>query len=179
MKTGLVALATITLLTLTACGSTRTVTRTVTVVRQAKPSATGDQRYIGRIVSMQRSGDTYLLRFDPTWFLSGVTANVAQAEDQGTACAPEKCPPVDNDNYRVDESHRLLTFLVPATTHGTVLVRHGTNGGPFPTTTVTADGLASIVAGKSSVKLFEPLTSGVWIVVHIDTVRAFAQQYQP
>ena len=177
MRTGFVALATLTLLT--ACGSTRTVTRTVTVVRQPKPSAAGDQRYIGRIVSMQRSGDNYVLKFDPTWFLSGVTANVAQAEDQGTTCAPEKCPPVDNDNYRVDESHRVLTFILPATTRGTVLVRNGTNGGPFPSTTVDAEGLAGIVAGKSSLKLFEPLTSGVWIVVHIDTVRAFAQQYQP
>jgi hypothetical protein len=177
MRTGLVALAAITLLT--ACGSTRTVVHTVTVVRQPTPSATGDLRYIGRIVSMQRSGSNYLLRFDPTWFLSGVTANVAKDEDQGTTCAPEKCPPVDNDNYRVDESPRVLTFLVPATTKGTVLVRNGQNGGPFPTTTVTADGLANLVAGKSSLKLFEPLTSGVWILVHIDTVRAFAQQYVP
>ena len=60
-----------------------------------------------------------------------------------------------------------------------MLVRHGTNGGPFPTTTVTAEGLAKIVAGTSTLKLFEPLTSGVWILVHIDTVRVFAQQYQP
>jgi hypothetical protein len=39
--------------------------------------------------------------------------------------------------------------------------------------------LAQIVAGKSSLKLFEPLSSGVWILVHVDTVRTFAQQYRP
>jgi hypothetical protein len=177
MRMGLPAIALVTLVT--ACGSTRTVVRTVTVVRQPPPSATGDQRYIGRIVSMERSGDNYLLQFDPTWFLSGVTANIAQAEDQGTKCAPLACPPVDNDNYRVDEGHRVLTFIIPATTKGTVLVRKGQNGGPFPTTTITADGLAKLVAGKSSLKLFEPLTSGVWILVHIDTVHTFAQQYVP
>ena len=62
---------------------------------------------------------------------------------------------------------------------GTVLVRNGANGGPFPTTTITASDLAGLVAGKSSIRLFEPLSSGVWILVHGDTVRTFAQQYVP
>jgi hypothetical protein len=149
------------------------------VARRPPPSATGDQRYIGRIVSVERSASDYLLRFDPTWFLSGVTANVAQAEDQGTKCAPRACPPVANDNYRVDEGHRVLTFLLPRATRGTVLVKQGNGGGPFPARTITADALARVVAGTSRLKLFEPLTSGVWIVVHVDTVRAFAQQYVP
>jgi hypothetical protein len=154
------------------CGGTRTVVRTVTVA----PKPTGDQRLFGRIDSLERRGDHYELRFDPAWFLSGVAANVAQAQDQGTTCAPSACPPVANDNYVIDESHRLLTFILPATTRGTVL----TKGGPLPAgTTIGATQLAELVAGTSRLKLFEPLSSGVWIVVHVDTVRSFAQQYRP
>jgi hypothetical protein len=173
MKTGIAALALA--LLLTACGSTRTVT----VVRRPAPSASGDLRYIGRIVSMERTGDEYLLRFDPTWFLSGITANVAQAEDSGTTCAPQACPPVANDNYRVDEGHRLLTFRMPASTRGTVLVKNAPSGGPFPARTITAPELARVVKGTSDLKLYEPLTTGVWILVHVDTIRTFEQQYVP
>jgi hypothetical protein len=153
------------------CGGTRTVVRTVTVA----PKATGDQRLFGRIASLERSGDHYELRFDPAWFLSGVAANVAQAQDQGTTCSPSACPPVANDNYVVEEGHRLLTFVLPAGVRGTVL----TKGAPTTGTTVTAAELARLVAGTSSLKLFEPLSSGVWIVIHVDTVRSFAQQYRP
>jgi hypothetical protein len=152
-------------------GGTRTVVRTVTV----PPKASGDQRLFGHISSVQRSGDHYLLRFDPAWFLSGVAANVAQAQDQGTTCRPSSCPPVANDNYVVDEGHRVLTFILPASARGTVL----TKGASLSGTPVGAAELARLVAGKSRLKLFEPLASGVWIVVHVDTVRSFAQQYRP
>ena len=92
---------------------------------------------------------------------------------------PSACPPVANDNYVVDEGHRLLTYLVPADVQGTVLTTSGSSGGPFPATTITVAQLAQIIAGQSSLKLFEPLSSGVWILVHGDTVRTFAQQYRP
>ena len=108
-----------------------------------------------------------------------MTANVAQAEDQGTPCQPSACPPVANDNYVVGEGHRALTYIVPTGVRGTVLTRNGTTGGPFPSTTITTAQLAQLVAGKSPLKLFEPLSSGVWILVHGDTVRTFAQQYVP
>ena len=165
--------ALITVVLAAGCGATRTVTRTVTVTPSA--SAPADQKLYGHIVSIQPSGngDRYLLRFDPAWFTSGITANVAQAEDQGTTCEPAACPPVPNDNYVVDESHRVLTFWLPADVHGTVLVA-GIKEVP-----VTAAQLADLVAGKAPVKLFEPLESGMWIVVRIDTVRSFAQQYKP
>ena len=175
------------------CGSggAHTVVRTVTL--QQKPavkavtvqqqaaslSATGDQRLYGEIKSLERKGDHYELRFDPAFFLSGVAANVAQAEDQHGPCQPSACPPVANDNYVVDEGHRLLTYLVPADAQGTVLTKSGSSGGPFPATTITTAQLAQIIAGQSSLKLFEPLSSGVWILVHGDTVRTFAQQYRP
>ena len=172
-------------------GGARGVVRTVTVQKaavaktvavQQKPaalSATGDQRLYGLVKSLERKGDHYELRFDPAFFLSGVTANVAQAEDQQTPCQPSACPPVANDNYVVDEGHGLLTYLVPAAVQGTVLTKTGSSGGPFPATTITASQLAQIVAGTSSLKLFEPLSSGVWILVHGATVRTFAQQYRP
>jgi hypothetical protein len=155
------------------------VARTVAVQHKAVLSATGDQRLYGQVKSLERKGDHYELRFDPALFLSGVAANVAQAEDQHTPCQPSACPPVANDNYVVDESHRLLTYLVPADVQGTVLTKSGPSAGPFPATTITVAQLAQIVAGKSSLKLFEPLSSGVWILVHVDTVRTFAQQYRP
>jgi hypothetical protein len=161
----------------TGCGGTRTVVRTVTVPVRA--SAMGDQRLYGEIRSLTRKGDHYELRFDPAWFLTGVTANVALAEDDGTSCEPATCPPVPDDVYAVDESHRALVYLVPATVRGTVLTRNGANGGPFPSTTVTVARLAELVAGRGTQKLFEPLASGVWILVHGDTVRTFAQQYRP
>jgi hypothetical protein len=154
------------------CGSTRTVVRTVTVGK-------ADQRFFGQIKSLVRVDGHYELQFDPAWFLTGVTANVALAEDSGTPCQPTACPPVSNDNYTVDESHRTLTFLVPNGVRGTVLVTGATSTGPFPARTVSVSRLAQVVAGTSRLKLFEPLSSGVWIVVHNDTVRGFAQQYRP
>jgi hypothetical protein len=144
---------------------------------EQRPNAAGNQRFFGHIASIDRAGTAYLVRFDPLWFLSGITANVAQAQDQHVNCRPTACPPVANDNYRVDERHRLLTFLLPASARGTVLKQGSANG--FAGDEVTAAQLAQIVVGKSSLKLFEPLTSGVWLLVHIDTVRSFAQQYQP
>jgi hypothetical protein len=174
------------------CGSGSKVVKTVTVERKpavvntvtaertaAVASATGDQRLYGQVKSLERKGDHYELRFDPAWFLSGVTGNVAKAEDEHTSCQPSACPPVPNDNYRVDEGQRLLTYLVPADVRGTVLTKGGVTYGPSPGTTITAAQLAEVVAGKSSLKLFEPLSTGVWILVHVDTVQTFAQQYLP
>jgi hypothetical protein len=46
-------------------------------------------------------------------------------------------------------------------------------------TPITASQLADIVNGTSKLKLFEPLESGVWLIVHGDTVRSIDQQYQP
>jgi hypothetical protein len=137
------------------------VTRTVAV----KPC--GDRSF-GHIQSLERSGDHYTLRFDPAFFTSGITANTAAAED-GAVPAGQ---PVPNDNYVVDESHRLLTYLVPESAAVTVLTR----GGPTPT---TVSELERIVNGGSDIALFEPLASGVWIRVHVDTVCSLDQQYRP
>jgi hypothetical protein len=161
------------------CGGTTTATRTVTVTRTvpSAPSATGDQRIYGRIKSMRRTGDRFELRFDPAWLVGGVTANVAHAEDTGIVCRPSACPAVANDNYVVDEGHRLLVFTVPAGVRGSVLEKGGSNG--FLGSTITATQLAQLVDGERPVRLFEPLSTGVWILVHSDSVRTFAQQYHP
>jgi hypothetical protein len=154
------------------CGSTRTVTRTVTVSPSLAGSAVQD--LYGHIVSLTPTKTGYLLRFDPAWWLGGITANAAAAQDEHVSCLPASCDPVPNDYYVVDESHRALTFEVPRAVRGTVL----TSGSNLAGTPIGAGQLARIVAGHG-LKLFEPLESGVWIRVRIDTVLTFRQQYRP
>ena len=60
----------------------------------------------------------------------------------------------------------------------TVLTRDGDQG-QLGATPITVSELAQIVRAGSTVVLFEPLDSGIWIRVHIDTVCAIEQQYQP
>jgi hypothetical protein len=155
------------------CGSTKTVTKTVTVVGTTKTGVgpPGEQVLFGYIKSLTRKGNGFEMRFDPAWFLSGVTANTAAAEDG--AVAPGE--PVPNDNYVVDEGHRLLTYRVAPSAHVTVLTR-GVTGSP-----ITVAELAQLVNGKNPFgrPLFEPLRTGFWILVNIDTVRSLDQQYRP
>ena len=136
-------------------------------------SACGDRSF-GHIASLTPDGDGYRMRFDPEWFTSGETANVAAAEDG----AVEPGEPVPNDNYRIDEGHRLLTYLVPADTPVTVLTREG-DPQSFGATPITVTQLAQLVDGEKPVELYEQLDTGVWIRVHIDTVCAIDQQYVP
>src|SRR5256714_379010 len=81
-------------------------------------AAAGETTLYGHIKSLTRKGRRYELRFDPALWLTGATATRAKLEDTGSGDVP-------NDYYIVEEGHRLLTFLVPATAHVTVLV-HGT-----------------------------------------------------
>ena len=131
----------------------------------------GDRSF-GHISSLTEKGDLYEMRFDPAWFTSGVTANTAAAEDG----VVEPGEPVPNDNYRIEEGHRLLTYLVPADAPVTVLTNNGTG---ILSTPVTVSELAQLVNGEKPIKLFEPLDTGVWIRVNIDTVCSIDQQYQP
>ena len=133
-----------------------------------------ENRSFGHISSLTRSGDRYELRFDPAWFTSGVTANTAAAED-GVVAPGE---PVPNDNYRIEEGHRLLTYLVPTNAHVTVLTRQG-DPATFGATPISVSELALLVNGEQPVELFEPLDTGVWIRVKIDTVCSLDQQYLP
>jgi hypothetical protein len=154
------------------CGGTNTVTvtKTVTVDATAKQGigAPLETVQFGHIKSLKKKGAAYELRFDPALFLSGETANVAAAED-GAVPAGE---PVPNDNYVVDEGHRLLTYRVPADAKVTVLTK-GPEGTP-----ITVAELARIVAGDHA-PLWEALDTGFWLRTRIDTVRSLDQQYHP
>jgi hypothetical protein len=157
---------------LAGCGGTTTVTKTVTVA--ATKRGAGAPREIvefGYIKSLKRKGEWFEMRFDPAWFLSGETANVAAAEDG----VVKRGEPVPNDNYRVDEGHRLLTYIVPRNAHVTVL-KTGVQGTP-----ITVSQLALLVRGKNPFPrpLFEPIRTGFWIRIAIDTVGAIDQQYIP
>jgi hypothetical protein len=153
------------------CGG-KTVTETTTVT-VAAPAAPTSQRFFGHIRSLERQGEEYRMRFDPAWFLSGETANVAAAEDG----AVEPGEPVPNDNYVLEEGHRALTFRVPPDAGVTVLTRHG--AGQFGATKVSVAQLAELVHGTSPLRLFEPLDSGVWLSVKGDSVQSIDQQYRP
>lgn len=131
-------------------------------------------RVFGHIKSLTAKGNDYELRFDPAWFLSGETANRAAAEDG--AVPPGQ--PVPNDNYVVEEGHRLLTYLVAPAAHVTVLARNGSEGA-FGSKQISVAQLAQLVDGKTPVELSEPLESGIWLRVHIDTVCSVEQQYRP
>jgi hypothetical protein len=142
------------------------------------PAASAGQMVLyGHVKKLTAKSGHFELRFDPAWFTSGVTANVAQAQDQGTSCQPTACPPVPNDNYVIEEGHRLLTYLVPTSAHVTVLTNAGTKG--ISATPISVAELSRIVNGGPHRKLFEPLESGVWLRVRIDTVRELDQQYRP
>jgi hypothetical protein len=150
------------------CGRTTTVTKTVTV---RAPETTNDVVQFGFVKSLERKGSGYEMRFDPAFLVSGQTANVAAAED-GAVPAGE---PVPNDNHLIDEGHRLLTYEVPADAHVTALTK-GVSGSP-----ITVAELAQLVRGENPFPkpLFEPISTGFWIRVHVDTVRSLDQQYHP
>jgi len=135
------------------------------------PAAPAGQMVLyGHVKGLRRTGGGYLLRFDPAWFTSGLTASRAKLEDTGSSDVP-------NDNYVVEEGHRTLTYRLPATARVTVLTNQGTRG--IAATRVPVAELARIVNGGPHRKLFEPLASGVWIRVRVDTVLELDQQYQP
>ena len=155
------------------CGTkTVTRTRTVTVTATGKVGAGPPGRHVefGYIKALTRDGQRYRMRFDPAWMLSGETANVAAAHDG----AVEPGEPVPNDNYVIDEGKRLLTYFVSPDARVTVL-KSGPDG-----SRVSVAALARLVSGRGApFKPWEPLTTGFWIVVNIDTVRALDQQYRP
>ena len=139
----------------------------------ARPCGPPDLALYGHIKSLTPKGDHFEMRFDPAWFLSGVTASNAMLEDTGSSEVP-------NDNYVVEEGHRLLTYIVPTTADITVLSKTGKLPGPgFPSTAITGSQLAQLVNGKEPVKLAEGLESGFWMHVSIDTVCSLEQQYRP
>ena len=147
----------------------QTRTRTVTVTLSKAPC--GEQHLYGYVRSLVKKGATYQMQFDPAVFTTGQTANVAAAQDH--VIAPGEAMP--NDNYVVNESRRTYLYLVPSSTPVRVLTM-GANTGGSP---VTVAQLAELVAGASPVKLFEPISTGFWMWVHVDTACDLRQQYHP
>ena len=135
------------------------------------PAAPAGQMVLyGHVKKLKRVGGHYELGFDPAWFTSGITASRAHKEDTGSSDVP-------NDNYTVEEGHRLLWYILPAGTRITVLTNQVTKG--ISATPISAAELSRIVNGGPHRKLFEPLDSGVWIRIHNDTVKELDQQYKP
>ena len=152
------------------CGSTKTVTRTVTVSATGK-SGPGAPRQVveyGYIKSLKPKGDAYELRFDPAWLLTGKTASQAALEDTGSSDVP-------NDNYVVNESTRAYTYNVPSNAHVTVL-KEGVNGD-----SITVAELSQLASGQNPFPkpLFEPISTGFWISIRNDNVLSLDQQYHP
>jgi len=129
----------------------------------------GQMTLYGHIKTLSRKSGRFLLGFDPAWFTLGITASRAKLADTGSSEVP-------NDSYVVEEGHRLLTYIVPATARVTVLTNNGTG---ISSTPITVSELARVVNGGKHRKLFEPLDSGVWIRVRIDTVLELDQQFHP
>lgn len=144
----------------------------VLYARKDTSAAPCGERLFGHISSLTASGDHYVMRLDPALVTSGETANVAAAED-GIIAPGEAMP---NDNYEIDEGHRLFTYLVPADTPVRVLTNERP-GSLWSNATVAE--LAQLVAGEKPVKLWEPLSTGVWLRVRVDTVCEIEHAYKP
>jgi hypothetical protein len=157
--------------------SRATVTKTITktVMKAVVKQPCGDRIY-GHITALASKGDNFELHFDPAWFTSGLTANTVAAEDG----AIPKGESVPNDNYVVEEGHRSLVYVLPASAHVTVLAKGAAlDSSGFPWAEIRAAELGRIVNGGAHRPLFEPLDTGVWIRVHVDTVCSVEQQYLP
>lgn len=137
----------------------------------AEPVESDGRLLYGHIASLAPKGDRFEMQFDPAWWLNGETASRAMLEDTGSSDVP-------NDYYIVEEGHRLLTYLVPATAHVSVLT-----GGGAATTPIEVSELARIVSGENPKhrKLSQP-KAGFWILVddrYPSPVLSLDQQYQP
>jgi hypothetical protein len=119
----------------------------------------GQMTLFGHIRSLTPQGKHFVMRFDPALWLTGVTAERAA----GTTDVP-------NDYYVLDESHRLLTYIVPSSAKVTILTR-GTN-----TTPISVTRLAHRVASGAT------KGQGFWILIgnkYPSPVLSLDQQYQP
>lgn len=163
-----------------AMGETKTTTVTDMVTTQPNPNPvapqTANERYFGIPVSVTKvDAKRYLLVLQPEFFLTGVTGKVAYGAELGRACAPLTCPGPPNDYVVVPLHTANLTFVLPATTSGTVVTLSGQVGAKK----VTAAQLAAFVSSGKTPKFGEPVSEGFWLTVDSDTVKSFTQQFRP
>jgi hypothetical protein len=177
-KRTILVLATVTVLGAAAFASARiwaaspssSPSRAAAVVQRCDPN---DFVLFGHVKSLAPKGDHFELQFDPALVTTGLTASRAKLQDTGYSDVP-------NDSYVIEEGHRLLTYILPANAHITVLTREGRpDSSGFSSTPVTPSQLRELLAGKAPVKLFEGLDTGFWMKVHVDTVCSLEQQYRP
>jgi hypothetical protein len=171
MKRAALAVAVVLVAGTLGCGSTRMVTKTVTVSGEATIPPR-QLLFYGHVKTLRRARNGFELRVDPALWLGGMTAQRAAVEDG--ALPPGE--PVPNDYYIRDEGHRLLTYRVPANARVTVLTyASGIRG-----KRISVAEYAELLAGRNPrhLRLFEP-KAGFWIRVATDTVRSIVQQYQP
>lgn len=152
----------------------------VTTARPSSPSLlslpratpAGQVSLYGHIASLARKHGRWEMRFDPALLLRGATAEQEAFEQTGSRDVP-------NDSVTVDETHRLLTYVVAPTATVTIITQ-----GVNPTTISVAE-LSKIVAGKNPAhrKLFgDPKGFGFWIRVgdkYPNPVLTIDEQYHP
>jgi hypothetical protein len=129
----------------------------------------GQMTQYGHIKTLKRVAGRVEMRFDPAWVTQGLTASRASLADTGSS-------EVLDDHYYIEAGHRLLTYIVAPTAKIRVMLNSGAN--PKLTPIKLAE-LSRIVNGGPHRKLWEPLSTGVWIRVQIDTIREINQQYIP
>jgi hypothetical protein len=127
----------------------------------------------GYVTSVTPRGRDYRLRFDPAFFLTGLTATAAAVADG--AIGPGQALP--NDYYVRNPEHSLLTFRLPADTHVTVLAN-------LMQTKISVAYLRKVLRAKRTTscgrfELVPPCRLGFWLRYSGDTVLALDQQYQP
>jgi hypothetical protein len=151
-------------LAIAALASAATARQQAPLLKLPRAAQAGQQTQFGHIGSLTRAARTrYILRFDPAEFLTGYTAARAKFADTGSSDLP-------NDYYIVDETHRLLSYVVPPGTRVTVLTR-GTN-----TTTVSVADLARRVRAGTT------RGAGFWLLIgnrYPTPVLSIDQQFQP
>jgi hypothetical protein len=140
------------------------------------PPATpaGQLVFYGHIKSLRPNGGGYRLRLDPALLLEGTTAHAAAVAD-----LPGGTPQIDAF-YARDESHALLTFVVPRSARATVITMRPDNG--VRSTRVGVAELARLIRGENPrhrALLASPLAFGFWVRVDIDQVRSLDAQYRP
>lgn len=169
MGRGVLAVLAVVVVVAAGCGTRETVT--TTVGDKTDVGAPEDVGLFGYVRKLTPTDGGYELRFDPALSLTGLTASVAAAEDG----VGEPGQPVPNDYYRVNETKREYSFVLPEDARVTVL-RHGVMGEE-----ISVDELARLVRGEDPFgePLFEPISTGFWMRVHVDTVRSLDQLYIP
>ncbi|HXZ56287.1 MAG TPA: hypothetical protein VEG40_01735 [Gaiellaceae bacterium] len=142
---------------------------TIAALSSSAPAGKPKQMALyGHVTSIAPHGRRLELRFDPALWLTGVAA------ERACNCGPGR---VANDYFIVDETHRLLTFVVRRDATVTIVTAHDY------AVPITVRELAQIVAGKNPKHrdLLEP-KAGFWIRIgakYPNPIVALGQQYQP